>query len=74
MRFTTKTPSIFVKSAVIIALFSIFITACTMQSPQTDKKISETDLLLNTVVSITVYAENDKHLIDECFSTFINHF
>ena len=67
MRFTTKTPSIFVKSAVIIALFSIFIAACSMQSPQTDKKISKTDLLLNTVVTITVYSEKDEYLIDECF-------
>ena len=38
-----------------------------MQNLQTDNKFSETQLLLNTVVTITVYNEKDEHLLDECF-------
>ena len=67
MRFTTKTLLVLVKRAIFAVVFCLLLTSCALQNSQSTPKFSETQLMLNTVVSITVYDEKDKQLIDECF-------
>ncbi len=54
-------------SALILTLLMVFsLSGCGITENQNDK-ISETRILLNTYVTITIYSECDESVLDECF-------
>lgn len=63
---TKKTffPLIFTASFLLV----ISLTSCGFFNEKTTQKITKTDFLLDTVVSVTVYSEADSEAVDECLS------
>lgn len=59
-----KIPLIFTASFLLV--FSL--TSCGLFKGNNDKKFTETDFLLDTVVSVTVYSEEDAKLIPDCLA------
>lgn len=57
-------PLIFTASFLLV--FSL--TSCGIFNEKNTEKITETDFLLDTVVSVTVYSETDAEAIDECLA------
>jgi len=60
----SKKRQLLIVSALIIVIFLTNLSACT--APK-ESKLSKSDFVLNTVVTITIFDNSDEKIIDECF-------